>query len=161
PAEGEVALASRCLLARQHDDGLPRGRDGGRREERALSGAEEPVAQAIEHFPQEGGIGGVESIMKRVVFFIAAGVPAALMTILASSSHASTAGSPKQKPITCPFLKEGRVTFDVPAELGSLPTEIDFDYPAKATRFSFRDKNLSLVAMDESEPSRVRIVISA
>jgi hypothetical protein len=42
-----------------------------------------------------------------------------------------------------------------------MPKEIDFDYPAKATRFSFRDGNLSLVAMDQSEPSRVRIVISA
>jgi hypothetical protein len=58
-------------------------------------------------------------------------------------------------------LEEGRVTFDVPTKLGDMPQEIDFDYPAKATRFSFRDGNLSLIAMDESEPSRVRIVISA
>src|SRR4051812_20123550 len=55
----------------------------------------------------------------------------------------------------------GSCEFDVPAKLGAMPAEIDFDYPAKATRFSFRDGNLSLVAMDEAEPSRVRIVISA
>jgi hypothetical protein len=72
-----------------------------------------------------------------------------------------TAASAAQRMITCPFLKEGRLTFDVPAKLGGMPTEIDFDYPAKATRFSFRDGNLSLIAMDESEPSRVRIVVSA
>ncbi len=84
-----------------------------------------------------------------------------LTTLLALSIVASAAVSSKQRVITCPFLKEGRVTFDVPAKLGAMPTEIDFDYPAKATRFSFRDGNLSLVAMDEGEPSRVRIVISA
>ena len=39
--------------------------------------------------------------------------------------------------------------------------EIDFDYPAKATLFSFRDGNLLLVAMDEGGPSRLRIVVSA
>lgn len=55
----------------------------------------------------------------------------------------------------------GRVTFDVLTKLGDMPREIDFDYPAKASRFSFRDGNLSLVAMDESEPSRVRVVVSA
>jgi len=84
-----------------------------------------------------------------------------LTTLLALSIVASAAVSSKQRVITCPFLKERRVTFDVPAKLGAMPTEIDFDYPAKATRFSFRDGNLSLVAMDEGEPSRVRIVISA
>ena len=89
------------------------------------------------------------------------GGPVTLITLLAFSIVASTAASSKQRVITCPFLKEGRVTFDVPAKLGAMPTEIDFDYPAKATQFSFRDGNLSLVAMDEGEPSRVRIVISA
>src|SRR5262245_4079212 len=101
------------------------------------------------------------SIMKRIIPSIVVGVPVALLTSLAFSTIASTAASSKQKMITCPFLKEGRVTFDVPAKLGSLPTQIDFDYPAKATRFSFRGGNLSLVAMDEGEPARVRIVISA
>ena len=74
---------------------------------------------------------------------------------------ASTAAAPPQRVISCPFLKEGRVTFDVPAKFGDMPSHIDFDYPSKATRFSFRDGNLSLVAMDEEEPSRVRIVVSA
>jgi hypothetical protein len=75
--------------------------------------------------------------------------------------ESTAAASNPKKIITCPFLEEGRVTFDVPAKLGDLPREIDFDYPAKATEFSFRDGNLSLIAMDESEPSRVRIMISA
>jgi len=73
----------------------------------------------------------------------------------------ANAASSRQTIITCPFLEQGRVTFAVPATLGAMPKEIDFDYPAKATRFSFRDGNLVLVAMDEREPSRVRIVISA
>jgi hypothetical protein len=76
-------------------------------------------------------------------------------------SVASTAASPVEKIITCPYLKGGRVTFDVPAKFGAMPTAIDFDYRAKATRFSFRDGNLFLVGMDELDPSRVRIVISA
>jgi len=84
-----------------------------------------------------------------------------LATTLILSLVSSTVASSRQKVITCPFLKDGRVKFDVPAKFGAMPTEIDFDYPAEATRFSFRDGNLSLVAMDEQEPSRVRIVISA
>src|SRR3954454_23876113 len=82
-------------------------------------------------------------------------------TLLALSIVASTAASSKQRVITCPFLQEGAVTFGVPAKFGDMPTDIDFDYPAKSSRFSFRDGNLSLVAMDECEPSRVRIVIPA
>ena len=69
-----------------------------------------------------------------------------LTTLLAFSFVAGAAAASKQK-VTCPFLKEGRVTFDVPAKLGDLPTDIDFDYPTKASSFSFRDRNLSLVAM--------------
>lgn len=87
--------------------------------------------------------------------------PAGAAAVLLVSVIASLAATPGQRVITCPFLKEGRVVFDVPAKFGGLPSQIDFDYPAKATRFSFRDGNLSLVAMDEEEPSRVRIVISA
>jgi hypothetical protein len=64
------------------------------------------------------------------------------------------------KTITCPYLQAEDLRFDVPANLGDLPT-IDFDYPAKVTIFSFRDGHLLLVAMDEGEPSRLRIVISA
>jgi hypothetical protein len=94
------------------------------------------------------------------IFFKISSGPLTLTALLALSIVASTAASSKQM-VTCPFLKEGRVTFDVPAKLGAMPTEIDFDYPAKATRFSFRDGNLSLIAMDEGSPSRVRIVISA
>ena len=45
-------------------------------------------------------------------------------------------------------------------KLGGLPP-IEFDYSSKVTRFSFRDNNLLLVAMDEVEKTRVRIVISA
>ena len=52
------------------------------------------------------------------------------------------------------------LTFDVPKKLGGLPP-IEFDYSSKVTRFSFRDNNLLLVAMDEMEKTRVRIVISA
>lgn len=87
--------------------------------------------------------------------------PVVVATALLLSLVASTAAPSGQRVITCPFLQEGRVTFDVPAKFGAMPSKIDFDYPAKATHFSFRDGNLSLVAMDEDEPSRVRIVISA
>jgi hypothetical protein len=85
----------------------------------------------------------------------------ALTTALVLSMVAGTAAPARQRIITCPFLQEGRVVFDVPQKFGAMPNQIDFDYPAKATHFSFRDGNLSLVAMDEEDPSRVRIVISA
>jgi len=83
----------------------------------------------------------------------------ALLTSLALPTTGFAAA--KAKAITCPFLKNGRLTFDVPAKLGGLPKDIDYDYPAKATSFSFRNGNLSLIAMDESDPSRVRVVVSA
>jgi hypothetical protein len=47
----------------------------------------------------------------------------------------------------------------LPKKLSGLPS-IEFDYPSKVTLFSFRDDNLLLVAMDEAEKSRLRIVIS-
>jgi len=83
----------------------------------------------------------------------------AFFTSLAFSASASAAPSSRQRTITCPYLQTG-LTFQVPAKLGDLP-DIDFDYPAKASLFSFRDGGLLLVAMDEGEPSRVRIVVSA
>ena len=97
--------------------------------------------------------------MKRTLLLlgcIALAVPASPI-----SSTAANAASAKHKTITCPFLKAGSVSFDVPAKLGDLPKEVDFDYPAKATHFSFRDGNLSLIAMDEGDPTRVRVVVSA
>ena len=95
--------------------------------------------------------------MKRFV------LPSAVaLAIICGFANAGTAEAlSKQRTITCPFLKNGHVTFDVPAKLAEMPTAIDFDYPAKATEFSFRDGNLLLVAMDERESPRVRIVISA
>jgi hypothetical protein len=62
--------------------------------------------------------------------------------------------------ITCTYANGQALTFDVPNKLGDLPS-IGFDYPSKVTLFSFRDNNLLLVAVDEAEKSRVRIVISA
>jgi hypothetical protein len=62
--------------------------------------------------------------------------------------------------VTCPYLQADDLRFDIPAKIGDLPP-IDFDYPSKVTLFSFRDGHLLLVAMDEDEPSRLRIVISA
>jgi hypothetical protein len=94
------------------------------------------------------------------IFCTFVGGAVTLMVLLVLSIVPGMAAASKQK-ITCPFLKEGRVTFDVPGKLGALPADIDFDYPAKASSFSFRDRNLSLVAMDEGDPSRVRIVVSA
>jgi hypothetical protein len=80
------------------------------------------------------------------------------MSLLAVINQATAAGAPKS--VTCSYQQGQELTFDVPKKLGGLPP-IEFDYPSKVTRFSFRDNNLLLVAMDETEPSRVRIVISA
>ena len=64
------------------------------------------------------------------------------------------------KSITCSYASGQQLSFDVPKKLGGLPA-IEFDYPSKVTEFSFRDDNLLLVAIDETQKSRVRIVISA
>jgi len=86
----------------------------------------------------------------------------ALITSLALPSLSLAAAKKSAaKSITCPFLKNGRVSFDVPAKEGDLPKEIDFDYDSKAINFSFRDGNLFLLAVDEGHPTRVRIMISA
>jgi hypothetical protein len=77
----------------------------------------------------------------------------ALLSILCATQAAA-------KSIICSYPQDQELTFEVPKKLGGLPP-IDFDYPSKVTRFSFRDDNLLLVAMDESESTRVRVVISA
>ena len=75
---------------------------------------------------------------------------------LLSALHATAAVAKS----TCTYPQDQELTFDVPKKLGGLPP-IEFDYSSKVTRFSFRDNNLLLVAMDEVEKTRVRIVISA
>ena len=69
-------------------------------------------------------------------FAVAAAATALAIACALTSAPPATAAAPKQKAITCPFLKEGRVTFDIPPKLGALPAAIDFDYPAKAGAFS-------------------------
>jgi hypothetical protein len=80
------------------------------------------------------------------------------MALVAAVDLAAAAGAPKT--VACTYLQGQELTFPVPKKMGDLPP-IDFDYPSKVSLFSFRDGNLLLVAMDEGEPSRVRIVISA
>jgi hypothetical protein len=80
------------------------------------------------------------------------------LALVAAVDLAAAAGAPKS--VTCSYLQGQELTFPVPKKMGDLPP-IEFDYPSKATLFSFRDGNLLLVAMDEAEPSRVRVVISA
>ncbi len=76
------------------------------------------------------------------------------------AADAASQPLPRRQTISCPFLKSGHLTIDVAANRKS-PPKIDFDYPAKATMFSFRDGNLLLVAMGGAESSRLRIVVSA
>ena len=95
----------------------------------------------------------------RRLLSIACGTPIALIASLAIAMAASEP-RPRHETITCPFLEEGRLSIDVPANRKSLP-KIDFDYSSKATLFSFRDKNLFLVAADEVDSSRLRVVVSA
>ena len=71
-----------------------------------------------------------------------------------------TAIAAAAKSITCFYADGQQLSFDVPKKLGGLPA-IEFDYPSRVTEFSFRDDNLLLVAIDETQKSRVRIVISA
>jgi hypothetical protein len=75
-------------------------------------------------------------------------------------SYASCAAAPPPKSVTCSITEFVNLKFDIPAKLGDLP-EIDFSYPSKVTVFSFRDRNLLAIAVDEADPSRTRIVISA
>jgi hypothetical protein len=67
--------------------------------------------------------------------------------------------TPSAKAITCPITKDVSLKFDIPAKLGDLP-QIDFSYPSKVTIFSFRDRNFLAIAVDDADPSRIRIVLS-
>lgn len=77
--------------------------------------------------------------------------------VLFSSSAAYSA----QKTVVCQMqgLKQP-LSFKAPDKIGDLP-KIDFDYPVNVTRFSLRDDNLLVVAMDQEEKDRPRIFISA
>ena len=83
-----------------------------------------------------------------------------MMSSLVLPVAVSQAASSSQRTIACSYLKAEDLRFKVPANVGDLPA-IDFDYPTKVTIFSFREGHLLLVAMDEEDPSRLRIVISA
>jgi len=89
--------------------------------------------------------------------FIAACAAAALLAGVAAASASSSPVITRHRTITCPFLADGSLTIDVPPARNVMP-KIDFDYPATATLFSFRDNNLFLVGM---EGSRLRVVVSA
>jgi hypothetical protein len=80
------------------------------------------------------------------------------LALAAAVGPADAAGASKS--VACTYLQGQELTFAVPKKIGDLPP-IEFAYPSKVSLFSFRDGNLLLVAMDESEESRVRIVISA
>jgi hypothetical protein len=99
------------------------------------------------------------SIMKRISKVGGCG-RIALAGCLAFLTATTPAVSARHRTITCPYLSAPDLRFDVPEKLGDLPA-IDFDYPSKVTLFSFRDGHLLIVAMDEDDPSRLRIVISA
>jgi len=75
-------------------------------------------------------------------------------------SYAYGVAAPPTKSVTCSITDFVSLKFDIPAKLGDLP-EIEFSYPSKVTVFSFRDRNLLAIAVDEADPSRTRIVISA
>jgi len=94
--------------------------------------------------------------MKRVLS-IAVCAAAAVVASLTIASAASSPVVTRHRIITCPFLADGNLTIDVPPARNAMP-KIDFDYPATATMFSFRDNNLFLVAM---ESSRLRVIVSA
>ena len=87
-------------------------------------------------------------------------VTAAILAALGLAPQPAAMAAKAQRKITCSLPGGKRLTFVAPAKLGELP-KIDLDYPSKVTLFSFRDGNLLVVAMDEAEPSRLRLVISA
>jgi hypothetical protein len=87
---------------------------------------------------------------------VSAIVALACLVIAPQSAEAAKA----QRTITCPLPGGENLTFVAPFKLGDLP-KIELDYPSKVTLFSFRDGNFLTVAADESDPSRVRLVISA
>ncbi|HTO78451.1 MAG TPA: hypothetical protein VMJ31_01600 [Methylocystis sp.] len=91
--------------------------------------------------------------MKSVLAFVG-------LACLGIAPQGAEAAAKGQKTITCPLPGGENLTFVKPARLGDLP-KIELDYPSKVTLFSFRDGNFLTVAVDESDPSRVRLVISA
>ena len=82
------------------------------------------------------------------------------LACLACAPQGAGAAAKIHETITCPLPSGERLTFVKPAKLGDLP-KIELDYPSKVTLFSFRDGNFLAVAVDEADPSRVRLVISA
>jgi hypothetical protein len=90
----------------------------------------------------------------------APGKAALAMTCLVGLVLSCNDGVAAAKTIACPITNDETLTFNVPSELGRLP-QIDFDYPSKVTIFGFRDRSLLVIAVDEADPSRVRIAISA
>ncbi|WP_115705865.1 hypothetical protein [Legionella sainthelensi] len=66
-----------------------------------------------------------------------------------------------QKSVICHMKGiQDPLSFGVSGKMGDFP-KVDFAYPVNVTRFSMREGNLLLVAMDQEERDRPRIFISA
>jgi hypothetical protein len=94
--------------------------------------------------------------MKRLSAIVACAT-GGLVGCFVLSAAAGPPAATGRETITCPYL-QAELRWEAPQ--GDLPL-IAFDYPSKVTAFSFRDGHLLLVAMDEAQPSRLRVVISA
>lgn len=87
--------------------------------------------------------------MKQVIF--------SLILVLTGCAVAQAS----QKSVICHMKGiQDPLSFVVPSKMGDFP-KVDFAYPVNVTRFSMREGNLLLVAMDQDESDRPRIFISA
>lgn len=78
-----------------------------------------------------------------------------ILALLGSGAAAS------QKSVICHMKGiEEALSFIAPSKMGDMPT-LEFAYPVHVTRFSMREGNLLLVAMDQEQADRPRIFISA
>ena len=91
-------------------------------------------------------------------FMIKCSVLAQIIIFCLAASGSVVAGA---KTVKCDAVNTPvGIEVEVPSKIGELP-KMDFNYPVSVTSFSFRDSNLLLIAMDQADFSRTRIVVSA
>ena len=100
------------------------------------------------------------TILKGGLMVFNSGIYITILSVLVGGSAFAKEASKREVASTGQTITCGDLKFKPPAKMGDLPT-VEFAYPVSVVRFSFRDGNLELVAMDKDDNSRPRIFISA
>jgi hypothetical protein len=86
-----------------------------------------------------------------------------LLTLLLIPFFISANANPAKKTMVCQMQgtqQQTKISFVIPNNTSILP-KLNFSHPSEVTSFKLENGNLYLIAMDQADPERLRVAISA